>query len=94
MRARQENGELLFEVQDTGVGIEEDLQTRVFDRFYRANQKGTEHVTGSGLGLSLVKAVIENHRGRVWLQSAPGVGTTFFVSVPIFEIKNQSERIR
>jgi signal transduction histidine kinase len=61
----------------------------VFDRFFRANQKGVEHVTGSGLGLSLVKAVIENHHGKVWLQSEPGVGTTFFVSMPINQIKQE-----
>ena len=89
LRARQENGALLFEVKDTGVGIEEELQTRVFDRFYRANQKGTEHVTGSGLGLSLVKAVVENHRGKVWLESQPGEGTTFFVEIPIVQMKQE-----
>ena len=80
--ARPDNGSLLFTVSDTGVGIAEELQARVFDRFYRANQRGTEHVTGSGLGLSLVKAVVENHRGRVWLTSKQGIGTTFYVAVP------------
>ncbi|MFN8448341.1 MAG: GAF domain-containing sensor histidine kinase [Anaerolineae bacterium] len=89
VRARQNNEALMFEVQDTGVGIEKDLQSRVFDRFYRANQKGTEHVSGSGLGLSLVKAVVENHRGKVWLESEPGVGTTFFVSIPIVHVKQE-----
>lgn len=89
LRAQEEDGALVFEIQDTGVGIAPDLQTRVFDRFFRANQKGVEHVTGSGLGLSLVKAVIENHHGRVWLQSEPGVGTTFFVSMPINHIKQE-----
>ena len=89
LRAKMVDGELVFEIQDTGVGIAPDLQTRVFDRFYRANQKGMEHVTGSGLGLSLVKAVIENHHGKVWLQSEPGVGTTFFVSMPINQSKQE-----
>jgi two-component system phosphate regulon sensor histidine kinase PhoR len=87
VRARQDESGIVFEVEDTGVGIEKDLQTRVFDRFFRANQKGTEHVTGSGLGLSLVKAVVENHRGKVWLKSEPGIGTTFFVSIPIVQVK-------
>ncbi len=82
-RAGCSDGKVVFEVEDNGVGIDKELQARVFDRFYRANQKGMEHVTGSGLGLSLVKAVVENHRGRVWLQSEIGVGTTFFVTVPI-----------
>lgn len=86
VRAREEARCLVFEVQDSGVGIDEEIQAKVFDRFYRANQKGTEHVSGSGLGLSLVKAVVENHRGKVWLESVPGVGTTFYVSVPIVQV--------
>ncbi|HVU10791.1 MAG TPA: GAF domain-containing sensor histidine kinase, partial [Phototrophicaceae bacterium] len=90
VRVYQGGGSLLFEVEDTGVGIAKDLQGRVFDRFYRANQKGMEHVTGSGLGLSLVKAVVENHHGKVWLQSEPGAGTTFFVSIPIVQVKQES----
>jgi len=90
VRAYEQDHALLFEVADSGVGIEKDFQTRVFDRFYRANQKGTEHVSGSGLGLSLVKAVVENHRGTVWLESAPGVGTTFFVSIPIVQVKQEA----
>jgi two-component system phosphate regulon sensor histidine kinase PhoR len=70
-------------VEDTGVGITQELQARVFDRFYRAKQKGMEHVTGSGLGLSLVKTIVENHRGKVWLESKEGVGTRFYVAVPL-----------
>ncbi len=83
VRVDFEDGQMIFAVEDTGVGIDRELQARVFDRFYRAKQKGTEHVSGSGLGLSLVKAVVENHRGRVWLQSTPGSGTIFFVAVPV-----------
>jgi len=83
VRVQEENGTLVFEVEDTGVGIAEELQPRVFDRFYRGNQKGTEHVTGSGLGLSLVKTIIDNHHGRVTLSSRVGAGTTFRVIIPI-----------
>jgi signal transduction histidine kinase len=79
----RKDSSLLFEVADSGVGISEDLQSRVFDRFYRAKQKGVEHVSGSGLGLSLVKTIVENHHGRVWLESKEGVGTHFFVALPI-----------
>ncbi|HLU11219.1 MAG TPA: ATP-binding protein [Oceanobacillus sp.] len=78
----QEDDQLIFEVEDTGVGISEELQARVFDRFYRAKQKGVEHISGSGLGLSLVKTIVENHRGKVWLESKEGVGTRFYVAVP------------
>lgn len=89
VRAGQDAQGLLFEVEDSGVGIDKENQTRVFDRFYRANQKGMEHVTGSGLGLSLVKAVVENHHGKVWLESQPNEGTTFFVSIPIVQVKQE-----
>lgn len=73
---------VVFSVEDNGVGIPLEAQPHVFDRFFRANQAGTEHVTGSGLGLSLVQTIVENHRGRVWFTSAPGQGTTFYVTLP------------
>lgn len=79
----QQDGHLIFEVADTGVGISPELQERVFDRFYRAKQRGVEHVSGSGLGLSFVKTIVENHRGRVWLKSSEGVGTHVYVAVPL-----------
>jgi signal transduction histidine kinase len=83
VRVERMHEEIVFSIADTGVGIPEDVQPRVFDRFFRGNQRGVEHVSGSGLGLSLVKTVVENHRGRVWLQSVVGQGTTFYITVPI-----------
>ncbi|MDX2160632.1 MAG: ATP-binding protein [bacterium] len=80
MAAEQE--QVKITVTDTGVGIDPEAQPRVFDRFYRAEQKGTEHIAGSGVGLSLVKAVVENHGGRIWFTSALGRGTTFYVEIP------------
>jgi signal transduction histidine kinase len=82
VRAYVENGDVVFEVEDNGVGIDMDLQVKIFDRFYRAQQRGTEHITGSGIGLNLVKTIVENHQGRLWLKSRVGVGTTFYVAVP------------
>jgi signal transduction histidine kinase len=76
---------VIFRVMDTGIGIPQHLQSQVFDRFFRggqSGQKGAEHVSGSGLGLYLVKTIVENHLGKVWLESAEGKGTTFFISVP------------
>ena len=76
---------IIFQVEDTGIGIPKDLQEFVFDRFFRGGQKGqrgAEHVSGSGLGLSLVKTIVDNHQGKVWLSSKEGEGTRVFISVP------------
>jgi signal transduction histidine kinase len=78
----EEGGKIIFKVKDCGVGIPEELQPRVFDRFFRGQQAGVEHVTGSGLGLNLVKTIVENHDGKIWLESEEDEGTTFYVSVP------------
>jgi two-component system, OmpR family, phosphate regulon sensor histidine kinase PhoR len=80
--ARREQTEVVFEIKDTGIGIPKELYSQVFERFFRGRQKGVEHISGSGLGLSLVKAIVENHGGRVWLESEEGIGTTFYVSLP------------
>ncbi|MDL1901065.1 GAF domain-containing protein [Anaerolineae bacterium CFX9] len=80
---RLSGGNVLYAVEDHGVGIEKSLHGRVFERFFRGKQPGVEHVTGTGLGLSLVKTIVENHRGRVWLDSEPGRGTSVYVSIPV-----------
>ncbi len=91
--ARAEAGEVVFAIRDTGIGIPEEDQARVFDSFFRANQKGAEHITGTGLGLHLVKTVAENHQGRVWLESEPGSGTTFFISIPVATDDMMTQRV-
>lgn len=75
------NDEVIFSVKDNGIGIPVELQTQIFERFFRGRQKGVEHVSGSGLGLSIVKTIVENHGGRVWLESSERAGTTFFVAL-------------
>lgn len=85
IKVRKENGHVVFEVKDDGIGIPQSLQDRIFDRFFRggqSGQRGAGHVSGSGLGLSLVKTIVENHKGKIWLTSQESVGTTFFVSIP------------
>ena len=82
LTARVRQDSVIFTIADSGVGIPEDAQAYVFDRFFRVNQAGTEHVSGSGLGLSLVKTVVDNHKGKIWLTSSIGHGTTFHVQIP------------
>ena len=83
----QKGNEVIFEIGDSGIGIPEMLHDRIFDRFFRGRQKGADHITGSGLGLSLVKTIVENHNGRIWLKSQEGEGATFYVAVPALNVE-------
>jgi two-component system NtrC family sensor kinase len=71
-------------MQDTGPGIPPSDQPYIFDKFYRASnvEKG---VPGTGLGLAIVKSVVDNHQGRVWVESRVGEGSTFTVVLPVAE---------
>ena len=82
VRLKQQDKRVIFEVEDNGYGISPDKQERLFQRFYRAQEPGTDHIPGTGLGLSLVKTVIENHGGEVWVKSEVGVGSTFGFWLP------------
>ena len=70
-------------VSDRGIGIAAAEQARVFDPFYRTPDVVAAQIQGAGLGLSLVKRIVEAHAGEVTLRSAPGAGSTFTVSLPI-----------
>ncbi|MCL4253405.1 MAG: CHASE2 domain-containing protein, partial [Anaerolineae bacterium] len=73
-----------IEVQDNGYGISEDAQANLFQEFFRVKTAQTAHIEGTGLGLSLVKAVIDAHGGKIWVTSAEGAGSTFYVELPRF----------
>ncbi|MEM7800259.1 MAG: sensor histidine kinase, partial [Chloroflexota bacterium] len=68
---------------DNGPGIPHDKQPHIWDKFYRVKQKGHEKVLGSGMGLAIVKTVAERHDGRVWLESEPGDGASFFIALKL-----------
>ncbi len=70
-------------VQDTGIGIPLEEQPRVWERFYHTDDPLRMAAGGMGVGLSIVKSLVEAHGGRVWLESAPGQGSTFTVLLPI-----------
>jgi signal transduction histidine kinase len=75
---RLEGGGVRFAVSDTGPGIAPEDLPHVFSRFWQAER--TKHL-GSGLGLTIAKGIAEVHRGRVWAESTPGSGSTFFFAV-------------
>ncbi len=77
------NGRVRFEVRDHGEGIDPELVPRIFERFYRLDVSRTRDTGGSGLGLSIVKAIVENHHGVISVQQTPGGGATFRVDLPI-----------
>jgi len=72
-------------VRDTGIGMTEDEQACVFNEFYRANNRHTLSIPGTGLGLSLTKKLVDLHHGHLEVESTPGVGSTFTVRLPLSE---------
>jgi len=76
------NGEVVFSVADDGPGIPGEALPHMFDRFWQATQPSHVRRQGAGLGLSIVKGIIEAHGGRVWVDSRPGEGSRFSFSVP------------
>ncbi|TFG57849.1 MAG: GHKL domain-containing protein, partial [Spirochaetales bacterium] len=76
-------GRLVVEVRDNGFGIEKENQARVFDKFYRIKSEKTKSIPGTGLGLPIVKLLVDNLGGTIDLSSEPGKGSCFTVSLPI-----------
>jgi len=77
------NNEVIFSILNKGVGVsKEDAETKLFGKFGRLKQKGTEGIKGTGLGLYICKKIIEKHNGKVWVESVPGEYANFFFSLP------------
>jgi signal transduction histidine kinase len=77
--ATSRDHEVIFRVADTGSGIAPENLPRVFDRFWQATRTGRQ---GAGLGLPITKGIVEAHGGRIWVESTPSRGTTFFFTIP------------
>ncbi|GIV81082.1 MAG: hypothetical protein KatS3mg051_0436 [Anaerolineae bacterium] len=82
VRAYVRDEDLFIEVGDNGPGIPTEAQPRLFERFYRVPSLDHE-IKGSGLGLAIVKSVVEQHGGRVFVQSRPGQGSVFGMAFPL-----------
>lgn len=80
---RVDETHLIFEVEDNGYGIPDDRQERLFEPFYRAKAKGTEAIEGTGLGLHLVRNIVERHRGEIIFHSEFRQGSLFGFRLPL-----------
>ncbi|MBI2561477.1 MAG: histidine kinase, partial [candidate division NC10 bacterium] len=69
-------------VQDTGIGVATEYQGKIFERFYQVDGSLTRHFGGMGIGLAVVKQILEAHGSRVMVESDPGLGSTFRFTLP------------
>lgn len=83
IRAGRRGDDAVVEVADEGAGMAAQVAARAFERFFRADPARSRHRGGSGLGLSIVQATVESHRGRVVIESTPGDGTTVRITLPL-----------
>jgi len=77
-----QNGEVIFEIQDQGIGIPPEDQSHLFEPFHRASN--VSNISGTGLGLAIVKKCVDLHRGKITVNSEVGVGTKFTVTLPLY----------
>ncbi len=90
LRLERDRGEARFCVADDGPGIPQAEQERIFERFYRPEVEAAQRAQGAGLGLPIARAMVELHGGRLWVESAPGVGAAFWLALPMRPAAGQS----
>ncbi|TGK04218.1 PAS domain S-box protein [Leptospira langatensis] len=90
----QERGDWLVELTDTGIGIPEKEQSKVFDAFYQVENSRSKDTEGTGLGLSIVKKLVEAHNGSIRLKSREGIGTSFYINLPILDKGEKKIQVR
>jgi signal transduction histidine kinase len=88
----RENGSVKLEVADHGIGIARRDQTKIFEKFYRAGDPLVHNTKGSGLGLSLVRHITEAHGGEIEVESSPGAGSKFIMSLPLVAAVQQQSQ--
>jgi signal transduction histidine kinase len=87
VRVARGDGHVLLSVADTGAGIPDEHVPYLFERYWKGKRDGRG---GTGLGLYIAKGIVEAHGGRIWLESKVGVGTTFFLTLPLVLVAEES----
>jgi two-component system OmpR family sensor kinase len=82
VRVSRDAGSARLDVADTGIGMSPEVAARVYERFYQADPSRSSAAGGAGIGLSLVKWIVERHHGSIALETNPGRGSTFTVMIP------------
>jgi signal transduction histidine kinase len=82
-KLRKENQEIEISVQDTGIGISKENLSKVFDKFYQTGERVATDISGTGIGLSIAKEIVELHGGHIWAESEKGKGTEFIFTIPL-----------
>ncbi|HTD79759.1 MAG TPA: ATP-binding protein, partial [Chloroflexota bacterium] len=82
LRGERLDGEIRISVTDTGIGVASADQERIFEKFQQVGDTLTDKPRGTGLGLAICRDIVEHHQGRLWVDSTPGLGSTFSVALP------------
>jgi signal transduction histidine kinase len=83
LSAEERDGQAVISVRDSGIGIAEEEQERIFERFYRVDKARSREMGGAGLGLSIAQWIVQQHYGRVCVESTLGAGSIFRVELPL-----------
>jgi len=85
MSATVESGQMLVMVEDQGIGIPPEMIPKLFQKFFRVDNADTRSIGGTGLGLALIREIVHLHKGDIWVESQPAIGSRFFFTVPVSE---------
>jgi len=93
LSAEEKDGNAVISVRDSGIGIAEEDQKRIFERFYRVQKPRSRDLAGAGLGLAIAQCIVQQHRGRISVESMPGSGSIFRVELPLAGARARKEMV-